>query len=128
MRSIYVIGASENGPVKIGQANNPQARCLDLQTGHPQALRVLLERQCNDATAVERFAHRMLAIKRLNGEWFDASLAEAAACIKYALTGDLGSANDRVAWLAPHGQCRSCDRKRAALQATMRKRRARGSS
>lgn len=35
-----------------------------------------------------------------------------------------GMTGDAVSWLAPEGQCPHCDKRRTALQATMRKRRA----
>lgn len=73
MTYIYIIGAAFR-PVKIGVANNPDARCYVLQTGCPFDIEVMFAEEFDrrgDAIAVEQEVHRELAEHRLSGEWFD---------------------------------------------------------
>lgn len=81
---IYFIqsGADENGPIKIGQANNIRARVRNIQTSHPWPLRLLNHETIEDAAARdarERALHSRFSSCRLHGEWFrpDAEILEA---------------------------------------------------
>ncbi len=71
---VYVIGpARGTGPWKIGKANRPELRLKQLQTGHPEELRIFAQiphRTPGDALGAEREAHRALARYRSHGEWF----------------------------------------------------------
>ena len=84
--AVYVYWLGPNLPtVKIGHTNNPERRLAVFrnETGTPGhkadfAVIVWLDR-CREA--VEREAHRILAAKRRDGEWFSASAAEALDAI-----------------------------------------------
>lgn len=64
--AVYFIQAVSGGPVKIGSAWEPEKRLGSLQTGNPEALRIigLMYDQ------PERFFHEKFAHLRLRGEWF----------------------------------------------------------
>lgn len=83
---VYVIGA-EDGPQKIGVANDPQSRRAMLQTGNPSLLGVAAAVPVarRHALAVEKQAHRILKSKRIRGEWFNVSPEEAADAIRLAV-------------------------------------------
>lgn len=85
-KSVYVI-ADGDGRRKIGFSQNAQTRLAQLQAAAGGQL--LLERHfvcgINQAGAVERLAHQLLAEKRLTGEWFDVTLEEAVAAIEEAI-------------------------------------------
>jgi hypothetical protein len=72
---VYVIGETEDGPVKVGISNNPLGRLVQLQTGHHGKLRLLaLARTLVPARKVERALHTVLRDERMKGEWFDVPL------------------------------------------------------
>lgn len=75
---LYVIAPSEDGPCKIGIARDPDKRLRELQTGNPHKLGVYLISKCSNAQDFEYRAHRHLASKRMQGEWFDITVVEAA--------------------------------------------------
>lgn len=66
----YFIQQGDDGPVKIGIANNPAQRLERLQCGNPEPLygRVLIPGNH------ERELHKRYAEKKIRGEWFDASV------------------------------------------------------
>ena len=68
-RMIYAMQAGDNGPVKIGIAINPASRLRELQTGNPQALRIVEKIDAPDRQ--ERFLHERLKEHRIRGEWFN---------------------------------------------------------
>ena len=72
VRHVYVIGA-EAGPFKIGIATDPHQRRAEIQNGNPIKVMVLhsVSVDPQDALAVEGAVHRLLAKRRLAGEWFD---------------------------------------------------------
>lgn len=65
---VYFIG-SESGPIKIGMAINPEARCKELQTSHHERLTILTT--CAGGQPQERAYHKQFAEHRLTGEWFE---------------------------------------------------------
>lgn len=67
--SVYLIQAGVNGPVKIGQSDDPMARLAQLQTSHYEKLRLV--GLILDGSESE--LHAKYADQRLNGEWFTAS-------------------------------------------------------
>ena len=67
--SVYFVTAREVGRVKIGYAQNPQARVVSVQTHSPVPLR--LERTCDGGKAEEEALHERFAAHRVRGEWFD---------------------------------------------------------
>lgn len=93
-QSVYFIG-SNDGPVKIGIAANPQARLSNLQTGHHEKLRIFAI--CDGGAEQEKAYHKRFAAHRLSGEWFarcpeiEAEIARLnASVIQGQSTGDVG--------------------------------------
>lgn len=76
-QKLYIIAAGADGPCKIGIATAPSGRLRELQTGHPEALRVWHISECGAAPTLEREMHRYFGAKRLKGEWFSISVDEA---------------------------------------------------
>lgn len=85
MKSIYVIGDSSGGALKIGCSKNPAARLGTLQTGHAGQLSLAHSRSADNASTVERVAHVLLKEKRASGEWYYVSRDEAIAAIEAAV-------------------------------------------
>lgn len=66
---IYVVGSGALGdPVKIGWSRTPEKRVRQLQTGSPQALRLLHKHP--GPKDLEAFLHAEFADLRMQGEWF----------------------------------------------------------
>lgn len=82
--NVYVIEA-DNGHVKIGISRNPQNRLAQLQTATSLQLSLAHVEQTERASELEQATHTVLASKRLIGEWFNASVAEAVRTIKDCL-------------------------------------------
>lgn len=70
LQSVYFIRSERCGPVKIGIANDVDARLLSLQTAHPHPLTVIAVIP-NGGKLKERELHLQFAGSRLNGEWFE---------------------------------------------------------
>jgi hypothetical protein len=85
MSFVYVIGAAQRGPLKIGVAADPEARVVELQTGYPRPLRIHHSVKTGSARLAERYAHRLLHEKRLAGEWFQVALPDAVAAVSRAI-------------------------------------------
>lgn len=66
-RLVYFISDAV-GHVKIGVAENPHGRLLDLQTANATELRI--EATQDGGFAVERALHRLFADDHIQGEWF----------------------------------------------------------
>lgn len=66
---VYFIRAGEDGPVKIGVAQDVRVRLADLQVAHHEELHVI--NAVGGDSSAERRAHRIYAHKRLRGEWFE---------------------------------------------------------
>lgn len=81
---VYVIG-SDDGPMKIGIATDPQSRLVEIQVGHPFKLKVLHSWRHEAAAKVELAAHKLLRGKRLQGEWFSVTQEEASAAVERAI-------------------------------------------
>ena len=77
-RFIYVIGPLE-GAQKVGLTTDPKGRLATLQTGcpHELVLHVAVRVPFDEAHAVERRAHRLLARCCARNEWFDTTPAAA---------------------------------------------------
>ena len=86
-RSVYVI-ASEIA-VKIGISASPLGRLAELSTASPFPLSLEFQIEAtwyeNHAADVERRVHSNLAARRMNGEWFKVSVAEAITEIEKEL-------------------------------------------
>lgn len=76
---IYIIAPEHGlGHVKIGYTNNVQRRLTELQTGHPERLKVFYTKEVSGkkkASLLEERAHKRLVGKRMVGEWFDVTPA-----------------------------------------------------
>lgn len=72
-RCIYFIQCGDDGPIKIGIAEDVEHRMMALQTGCPYELH-LLETYCPyegfDARLFEAQLHALFAQHRIVGEWF----------------------------------------------------------
>lgn len=68
---VYFIQAGDGGPIKIGFAQDPQARLRELSTGSPARLSLL---RAVSASGIhqEQMLHRQFGDLRLKGEWFRA--------------------------------------------------------
>ena len=84
---VYVIAARPEGPCKIGFSVNPTKRLRQLQTGHPEILRIHHVQGFEEKRAklIERIIHRTISYKRQTGEWFDLSVEDAVAEVEFAL-------------------------------------------
>jgi len=83
---IYIIGDTES-PYKIGFTKDPEKRLSTLQTGNPKKLTIHYKEQINENEVkfIEKQIHKELKRKKISGEWFDISLDDAIAEIKYAV-------------------------------------------
>lgn len=83
---VYVIG-TEDGPQKIGIANNPESRRAIFQTGNPEPLMLAASVPVlkHEALSVERYAHWLLEGSRIRGEWFNVSPDEALEAVEAAV-------------------------------------------
>lgn len=79
MSFLYVIAASEIGPVKLGLSIQPEKRVRQLQTGSALPLKIFHTEEIDDALvkAAESALHRLLSHRRLKGEWFDLTVEQA---------------------------------------------------
>ena len=83
--NIYIVRAA-NGFHKIGISNNPNRRAEAIATSSPFAVQLAHHVECdpNLARRIEMRAHALLKTKRVNGEWFDCSTAEALEAVAFA--------------------------------------------
>lgn len=69
--NVYFI--SDGDYIKIGKANNPEKRLVQLQTGNPKTLKLLNVIECKtekEAFELEAFLHTILQSTHQTGEWF----------------------------------------------------------
>src|ERR1043166_2341981 len=66
--AVYFIRVGQDGPVKIGRANNPTQRLIDLQVSHYEELRLI--RTVPGNKGVERWMQQRFAADRIRGEWY----------------------------------------------------------
>lgn len=90
-QSIYIIGTSRDGPLKIGIAANPWNRLRELQTGSAVPLRLFWSYACWRPADREALIHRILGRYRLTGEWFEVPVEMAMAAIWIAAESYDGS-------------------------------------
>ena len=72
---VYIMqsGCKRNHPIKIGMSDCPEKRLLQLQTGNPVELRLLLSIKCKSrkhAFELEKTLHEILKGKKILNEWF----------------------------------------------------------
>ena len=65
---IYFIQSGTNGPIKIGQSDNPEERMAQLQIGCPYKLKLIWVYKGADITESE--LHAEFGHERIRGEWF----------------------------------------------------------
>ncbi len=84
---LYVIAASENGPVKLGMSGNPERRLKQLQTGHAERLNLYHAEPVPEEKAriYERLLHKNIGHNRTHGEWFNITTSQAINYILFTL-------------------------------------------
>jgi hypothetical protein len=84
---LYVIGAHTSGPVKLGISAVPARRVKQLQTGHSARLHLFHEEPVSNTIArvMERLLHRDVGYLRLRGEWFQLTVEQAVAQVKFTI-------------------------------------------
>jgi hypothetical protein len=65
---VYFIRAGDTGPVKIGWADDVEARRKQLQVSNHALLRIIRTIECG--RQAEGWMHEYFAARRLEGEWF----------------------------------------------------------
>lgn len=65
---VYFIRAGDDGPVKIGVAQDPDRRLREMQIGSPVLLTIIRVTEGHHDT--EKWLHRHFAAQRQRGEWF----------------------------------------------------------
>lgn len=76
---LYIISASEQGPVKLGFSQDPAKRVKQLQTGSRETLKLFHTEEVDDARVkiAERALHRLVGHHRISGEWFNIPVEDA---------------------------------------------------
>lgn len=84
---IYVIAASEQGPVKVGISKDPHRRLRQLQTGQAEPLRLFHTEAIEEKQALlmEKAVHADNRHKKLKGEWFAMSVEDAILEVRHAM-------------------------------------------
>jgi hypothetical protein len=76
---IYIIQC--HNLVKVGIANSPKARLIELQVGCPYTLKLLKAFPTQRAATDEKRFHKQWKAFELRGEWFDVPFGELACVI-----------------------------------------------
>jgi len=77
MDNLYFMRNGDANVVKIGRAGDVEARRGQFMTGNPEDMTVIDVVEADDARPIETALHRLLYSKRLRGEFFGLSPAEA---------------------------------------------------
>lgn len=85
MRSVYVMAEEGSASLKIGHAANPRLRLSNMRVGSSRIISLVYEVRCEQADAVERKVHDLLAEQRVRGEWFSVTEEEARAAIAFVI-------------------------------------------
>lgn len=87
MSYLYIISCKNQKPVKLGLSKNPLKRLKQLQTGSPNIYRIYYQEEIDDSCVfkAEKAIHAILGHKRLKGEWFDISVEDAIAEVKFSV-------------------------------------------
>lgn len=85
--SVYYIQAGDDGPIKIGHADDPWKRLSQVQVGHSEPLRIIAVAQ--GGAAEEKQTHEKFSEDRIRGEWFrpSAQLIAHIGNIRYRRAG-----------------------------------------
>ena len=67
---IYFIQAGKNGPIKIGQSDDPKERLNQLQTANPYELKILWLFDYDGGDWDEQAIHKEFRHELIRGEWF----------------------------------------------------------
>ena len=110
---IYFIQAGEDGPVKIGKANNPKSRLGILQIGSPE--RLYLRAVLDEPDEVEGVLHEALKGVRMNGEWFVTHLSTLCA-MAAAMAGFIYTVPGEFAVICP-----ACEQFKAKAREKMKR-------
>lgn len=94
-QKIYVIAPTSRATrCKIGISADPAGRCRELQTGHPDPLRVYHVQFLDPdvpAPVMERIIHHEFSHRRLKGEWFAMTPGEAVSLVQWAIMAHAAS-------------------------------------
>jgi hypothetical protein len=108
---MYVIASNALGPVKLGISADPDQRVRELQTGHPEPLKVL-HREPVDVERVrlfERLLHRDNSHHRLRAEWFNMTVEQAIAYVIFTtIEYSLVSTEELRRRLSPRRRINTC--------------------
>ena len=86
---MHVYAIEANGQTKIGRSMNPEQRVRGIVTqGGFSAVQQWISGPLSDAAFVESKAHKLLADRRLVGEWFSCALHEAVEAITNAAASE----------------------------------------
>ncbi len=84
--TIYVVGESKNGSLKIGFASSMKGRLASLQLGNHRELHIFYSVGVSTGwRQLERTIHATLAMHHVRGEWYDVAVSEAITAIGDAM-------------------------------------------
>jgi len=114
---VYIM-TMPRGLKKIGVSAHPEFRLRQLQIANPNFIELALTRRVPRSTArwIERRAHKLLASKRVRGEWFKASLAESFWAVKTAMQESDAIALSRSASMRPVIAARAREKRGFAVE------------
>lgn len=106
---LYIIGASRDGPLKIGISEDPYKRRATLQSGHPERLEVYWVYPCPSSAVIEPVIHALMRPFRMEGEWFRVPMETAMAALwAVAHTEPPHRTEDLHEWCRHIGLCPEC--------------------
>lgn len=78
-QSVYLVGNTEAGYIKIGISKKPHERIDNLQTAFPFDLEIYsISAPVNNARFHESYLHHLFERYHIRGEWFKADILEKA--------------------------------------------------
>lgn len=84
---LYVIGTDKNSAMKIGYSKYPEKRLKQLQTGHPEELRLYYFQSVSSENVklMEQAIHSTNRHKKIKGEWFNMTADDAIVEVQHAI-------------------------------------------
>ena len=70
---VYMLQVCSSDRYKIGVTNNIRNRLKNIQTGNPDAIKIIALLECPKPTHIESSLHEEFACYRIHGEWFEMS-------------------------------------------------------